>query len=96
MTLHDDSPADDPVWDDDEAWAHSVPIPLVYDPPRLGYAAEPGSGWGCLLTLCILGLLAGLFSTYPPAYEWIFHGILAFAACSLVVVAPRWWRAIHR
>jgi hypothetical protein len=91
VTFYDEDGGD---WDDDdEAWAH---IPPVYDPPRMGYAAEPGSGWACWMTLAILAVLIGLWSTYSAEYEWIFHGFLAFGICSLVVAVPAWWRAIHQ
>lgn len=70
-------------------------IPPVYDPPRMGYAPEPGSGAGLGMTLSIVGLLIGLFHTCPPNWEWIFQGLIAASAIGLFYSSRAWWRAIH-
>ena len=86
MTLYDHDP------DEDERWAH---IPPVYDPPRMGYAPEPGGGAALGMAASIVGLAIGRFHTCPPDWEWIFQGLLAASAIGLYYSSRAWWRAIH-
>jgi hypothetical protein len=52
-----------------------------------------GDGASFCMAVCGTALLVGLASTYPPEYQWIFDGIVAFSATGLIYASRAWRRA---